>query len=140
MLGTAFDVLLSERAITVAVQSGSVSVAVNATGTVTLGPGQRAIIGRSNGTVSINAIGKAGIAAWRRGRLVVEGVPIADVVEELSRYHSGVFLLDDPALGARRVTGVFDLHHPDAALRAVLKPYGARILQITPYLLLVDGS
>ena len=44
------------------------------------------------------------------------------------------------ALGARRITGVFDLRDPEAALRAVLRPHGGRILAITPYMLVVQGS
>jgi transmembrane sensor len=139
VLGTAFDVLLSERSVTVAVQSGSVSVA-GSSQSVTLQPGQRAIVDRAAGTVTAATIGVAGIAAWRNGKLVVEGVPVAEVIEELDRHHTGVILLRDPVLGARRITGVFDLRDADAALRAVLRPYGGRVLAITPYMLVVQGT
>jgi transmembrane sensor len=140
VLGTAFDVLLSDRAVTVAVQTGSVSVtATHAGRTAMLQPGQRAIIDRAQGTISTGAISIAGMAAWRSGRLVAEGVPVAEIIDELARHHRGMILLRDPALAARRITGVFDLHDPEAALRAVLGPYGGRILRITPYLLVVEG-
>jgi transmembrane sensor len=139
VLGTAFDVLLSKHTVTVAVQSGSVSVASGAARAVALQAGQRGIIDRVHGTVSTDAVGTAGVAAWRGGRLVVEGVTVAEVVDELARHHAGFILLRDSALGARRITGVFDLRDPQAALRAVLKPYGGRILRITPYVLVVEG-
>ncbi|WP_119301505.1 FecR family protein [Dongia deserti] len=139
VLGTAFDVLLSDRAVTVFVQSGSVSVTADPARAVTLQAGQRAIVDRADGSIETSTISTAGIAAWRRGKLVVDGAPVADVLEELSRHYSGVILLRDPILGARRITGVFDLRDPDAALRAVLQPYGGRILRLTPYLLVVDG-
>ena len=140
VLGTAFDVLLSERFVTVAVQNGSVSVASDAARAVTLQPGQRAIIDRADGTIATGTVGTAGIAAWRNGRLVVEGVTVAEVLEELDRHHSGLILLRDPALGARRITGVFDLGDSPAALRAVVRPFGGRILRITPLVLVVDGG
>jgi transmembrane sensor len=139
VLGTAFDVLLSERGVTVAVQSGSVSVASGAARGVALRGGQRAIIDRAHGNLSTNAISTASVAAWRNGLLVVEGATVTEVVDELARHHSGFILLRDPALGARRITGVFDLKDPQAALRAVLKPYGGQILRITPYILIVEG-
>jgi transmembrane sensor len=139
VLGTAFDVLLSERSITVAVQQGSVSVAVPMS-SVTLQPGQRGIVDRADGTITAVTVGVDGIAAWRGGKLVVEGVPVADVIEELDRHHAGLILLRDPVLGARRITGVFDLRAPKAALRAVLQPHGGRILEITPYVLVVQGN
>jgi transmembrane sensor len=140
VLGTAFDVLLTEGSVTIAVQAGSVSVASGPLQSVTLNSGQRAIVDRADGAVTAATVGTTGIAAWRSGKLVVEGVPVAEVVEELDRHHSGVILLRDPALGARRITGVFDLQDPEAALRAVLRPYGGQILAITPYLLVVQGS
>lgn len=139
VLGTAFDVLLSERSVTVAVQSGSVTVA-GSSQSVTLQSGHRAIVDRADGTLTAAAVGVGGIAAWRSGKLVVEGVPVAEVIEELDRHHTGVILLRDPVLGARRITGVFDLRDADAALRAILRPYGGRILAITPYMLVVQGS
>ena len=139
VLGTAFDVLLSESAITVAVQNGSVSVATDPPRAIALQPGQRGIIDRTHGTISTDIVGTAGLAAWRSGRLVVEGATVAEVLEELDRYHSGFILLRDPALGARRITGVFDLRDPAAALRAVLKPHDGQILRITPYVLVIEG-
>jgi len=140
VLGTAFDVLLSERFVTVAVQTGSVSVAAGPTQVVTLQPGQRAIVDRANGVITAATVGVDGVAAWRDGKLVVEGVPVAEVIEALDRHHAGIILLRDPVLGARRITGVFDLRDPDAALRAVLRPYGGSVLAITPYMLVVQGS
>jgi len=140
VLGTAFDVLLSEHAVTVAVQTGSVSVTSGPHQAVTINPGQRAIVERADGAITAAAVGVGGIAAWRSGKLVVEGVPVAEVIEELDRHHAGVILLRDPVLGARRITGVFDLRDPDAALRAVLRPYGGSVLAITPYMLVVQGS
>jgi transmembrane sensor len=133
-------VLLSESSVTVAVQQGSVSVASGAAQAVTLKRGQRAIVDRVDGAITAATVGVGGIAAWRNGKLVVEGVPVADVIEELDRHHTGVILLRDPVLGARRITGVFDLRAPDAALRALLRPYGGQILEITPYVLVVQGS
>jgi transmembrane sensor len=85
-------------------------------------------------------VAPAQIASWRDGRLMVDNVTVADVVEEFRRYYPGVILLRDQRLAARRVTGVFDLHDPVAGLRAVLQPYGGHLTTITPWLLLVSGD
>jgi transmembrane sensor len=140
VLGTAFDVQLSERSVTVAVQQGSVSVAASHTQSVPLRAGHRAIVDRADGTIAAGTVGVASIAAWRNGKLVVEGIPVADVIEALDRHYAGLIMLRDPVLAARRITGVFDLRAPEAALRAVLRPYGGRILEITPYVLVVQGN
>lgn len=140
VLGTAFDVAFTDHAVTVAVERGSVQVTAPGSAASKLGPGDTATIDRASGAVVAGKTSPAGIAGWRTGRLAVEGVPVADVIEEIARHHRGWLLLRDPALGGRRVTGVFDLHNPEAALRALLQPYGAEILHITPYLLMVRGT
>jgi transmembrane sensor len=72
--------------------------------------------------------------------LIVHNAIVAEVIAELDRYRSGLILLQDRALATRKVTGVFDLRDPAAALRALLQPFGGRITAIAPYLLIVEGA
>jgi transmembrane sensor len=60
-------------------------------------------------------------------------------VEQIRRYSPGAILLTDDRLAQRRVTGVFDLQHPAAALRALVEPHAGEVAMLTPYLLVVTA-
>jgi transmembrane sensor len=57
--------------------------------------------------------------AWRTGKLVADGLPLAALVEEIARYHEVKILIAEPALAQRTVSGVFQLDSPDTILRAL---------------------
>lgn len=57
----------------------------------------------------------AAAAAWQRGVLVADGLPLAEVVAELARFRPG-WLDCDPAVAGLRVSGVFPLLDTDRAL------------------------
>ena len=46
-------------------------------------------------------------------------------------------LRDDAGLTSKRVTGVYDLRHPEAALRAVVQPHGGRVERYSAWVLVV---
>lgn len=138
--GTAFDLGLAESGITVALERGAVSLAGPDGANANLRPGEQAVFDRRQHSWQIGRIGVEDIAAWRAGQLIVHNATIAEVVAELDRYRSGLILVQDRALATRKVTGVFDLRDPAAALRALLQPFGGRITALTPYLLIVEGT
>ena len=81
------------------------------------------------------------VAAWRRGRLIANDRPVSEVVDELRPYFSGLIVLTDGAFGRRRVTGVYDLHDPVAALRALAQAHrGVSVRRISPWLMVVSGG
>lgn len=45
---------------------------------------------------------------WQARRLVFEQTPLADVIAEFNRYSEVPLRLEDPALTAKRVNGIFD--------------------------------
>lgn len=140
-IGTAFDVGMSEDSFAVAVEHGAVQVAY-ADGVqpvdARLGPGDRLRIDRATGTTVRRSGPPAQIAAWRQGRLIVEDATIGEVVDMLRRYHRGMIVLRDDTLAARRITGVYDLADPLAALRTALRPHAGTVEEYTPYLLVVS--
>ena len=77
------------------------------------------------------------VAAWREGRLFVQGRTLADLAETLERHAPGYILIADGDLAARRVTGSYDLTDIDGALSAMVQPHGGRVLHITPLLRIV---
>jgi transmembrane sensor len=135
VLGTAFDVGLSEEVVSVAVKRGLVGVRYDEGAThigEQVAPGSELVIRRDSGVVTRQSVPTAEIGSWSDGRLFVENATIADVVAELRRYHRGWILLGDDRIGQLRVTGLYNLHQPEQALRAMLLPVGGSMRQITP--------
>lgn len=96
-------------------------------GTVTLHAGEAAdlVSGRLE-----TARADPAARAWRDGRLVVSGRPLAEVLDELSGYRRGHILLLDRAAGARPVSGVFDLADTDGALDMLAASLGLRLTRV----------
>jgi transmembrane sensor len=138
VLGTAFDVDIGADTTRVAVERGRVAVRAAASEAV-LEAGDIALVGAAGLAEASQPV--AQIAAWRQGLLVVDDVPVADVVARLARYYDGIILVPDADFAARRVTGVFDLTDPARALRGLADAQGGYILTISPYFTaLVSGS
>lgn len=140
--GTAFDVRTADDALTVAVRSGTVEVAIARDSSLArkLTGGESLAIDRHSRNVEQGRVAPEDVASWRKGRLVVDDAPLAEVVEELGRYHRGFIVVRGPELAARRVTGVFDLRRPIDALDAIAGSQRASIIRITPYLLLLSSG
>lgn len=80
------------------------------------------------------------IAAWRTGRFIAQDETIEAVVGRLRRYYGGTIILADRNLARRSVTGVYNLRDPIDALRAIGQAHGARIRQITPWIVVISGG
>src|SRR3546814_8978580 len=75
-------------------------------------PGYRIHLARPSHSVDRNRIAISSIGSWRRGRLMIEDVPLSEGIDQLRRYYSGAIVLTSSELGDRRVTGVFDVDDP----------------------------
>lgn len=146
VLGTRFDVRRSAGAIVVRVIEGRVAVRTpNAAtdGRGTLAPlvaGDRLRIDLAANKIVRDRLPIEAMAAWRRGRLVVDGWTVRQVIDEIARYHRGFIILRGDALAARRISGSFDITRPANAVHAVAAAFGARVRSATGYLLIVDGG
>jgi len=134
VLGTAFDVRILGEATDVAVKQGVVSILSTHAERLTAGD-----VIRVGTTLRQEHIAPQRIAAWRDGRLIIEGATAGDVVEALSSYHRGVLLLDSN-LRQRQITGVFDLHRPEAALEALATSLGADVQFFTPWVVRIAAD
>lgn len=137
--GTAFDVDLSRSAVSVAVQSGSVQVrdrrgelAVPA-----LGAGDSLRVGLNQGPAQRSRVQLEQVAAWRQWQLLVNDRPLAEVIEQLRAYYPGVLLLQDRALGQRRITASLNLRSPGSALQLAIAPLGGQLTQWGPYITVI---
>ncbi|MCQ1770813.1 FecR family protein [Neorhizobium galegae] len=135
VLGTAFDVHIKPEDTTVELVRGLVGLTVDgAAKTFERSPGDSVTVSRTDGQVSRARLAPEDMAAWRNGRLFVNDVTVASVVDELQRYHSAWISIPSGDLANRRVTGLYDLSDPDRALEALVQPYGGRVHHISPYL------
>jgi transmembrane sensor len=135
-LGTAFDIALESGRARVTVASHSVRVSSGA-GEVIVEEGQESAYDAREAAKPARAANVGRATAWRRGRLMFEDRPLGDVVRALERYHRGFVYFVDPALRARRVTGVFNVDDPIAALDEIETSLGLHATHVTRYLTII---
>ncbi|MDO9418127.1 FecR family protein [Pararhizobium sp.] len=136
VLGTAFDVQLSSSETTVALARGVVSLSydlADVSADFELAPGEMAMVDHESGVFEKTAVSQESIGAWRTGRLFVNNVTIASMIEQLQRYHPAWIRVISRSLPMQRITGLYDLRDPDRALRAVVEPFGGRVRSVSPY-------
>ncbi|GFE88712.1 FecR family protein [Steroidobacter agaridevorans] len=100
VVGTRFDVRVSDSHVRVAVDEGVVAVN-NRSGALTRG--QRIDVLPDGAMTEVTQVDGSEVAAWREGRLVYDGATLAEVVSDLARYRPNVTLSSVEA-GKLRVT------------------------------------
>lgn len=140
VVGTSFDVALTDRSFTVAVATGAVRVSRDGApgDTVQLAPGEGVVFDRAGHASRRLATPAQSVAAWRRGQLVFEDAPLMDVVETLQRYEGGAIVVASADLRSKRVTGVYQASDPVGSLRILAGPYGGHVRTVSPYLTIVS--
>jgi len=137
-VGTVFDVRLLPKTIDVTVVHGSVELA-RLSGDKESGgkkeehlafitAGQQAQFGRK--VVSLALVSDAAIdrmLAWRRGVLIYNGQPLAQVVGDFNRYTNIRIEIADPSLNAISVGGYFEIGKTDALFEALENNFGVRV-------------
>ncbi|WP_168735307.1 FecR family protein [Pseudothauera rhizosphaerae] len=66
-------------------------------------------------------------SAWQRGNIVFRATPLSDAVEEINRYRPGRVMLTSEALAARQISGQFQIHNLDEAIRQIQQIYDADV-------------
>lgn len=133
-LGTAFDVNLTDDGASVTVLEHAVSVATDrATSPSRVEINQQVSYNHEGRLGDIKPVDPLLATAWRDGRLVFDERTIASVVEEIGRYVPGKILIADAAVGARRVSGSFDLSDPVRALQGLAEAFDIKVARIGPY-------
>lgn len=131
VVGTRFAVLAG-AATSVTVDSGIVACANGQGASVRVTAGQRVSISQKTITPP-SKIDPERAFAWLKGRLIFKDRPLADVLDELDRYHPGLIVIANGRLGDSRVTGNYKLDDT-AAVRALADIAGARVTTVSPYL------
>lgn len=139
--GTAFNVDLEDKQIDVAVTHGSVKVSDKTSGQPLSQPltaGQRLTYDRDLHQANLQSMPVNQISPWRNGQLIANNARLGDVVAQMRRYLPGLIMLGDDDLANKRVTGVYDIDQPEAALAALAKAHGATVSYRTPWVRIVS--
>ncbi len=136
VLGTAFSVRRNGPGTDVAVQRGRVAVATpDGTQRVELVAGQSLSV--SNDAAIRGAIRPDRVASWRESVAIVDDQSIGDVIDRIRPWYGGYIIARGPGLKSRRVSGVYDLRHPDQALEALARAHKVTVSRVSPWLRIV---
>lgn len=137
VVGTAFAVELLDNGVQVAVEHGRVRVG-SGLYRQEIGPGQMLRIDPAHLQDARPADIVGPIAPWRENLLVARNETIDSLVGKVAAAHTGFVWLRDTELGRQRVTGLYDLNHPEQALASMVRPHGGQVRRIWPNVLLID--
>lgn len=141
VVGTSFDVRRDSSGVAVAVQEGIVEVSYSAASgkdAERLTPGQ-AVKWTWRGRSTRTDMPPGLVATWRQGQLVLHDQLLGDAVDQFRRYYRGTIVLADSALASKPITGAYNLSDPEEALRAMARVHGARVRQITPWMIVISS-
>jgi len=82
---------------------------------IRLGAGERAAV-TTGGIEPNTGPSLESVAAWTERRLVFRDESLGAVVSEFNRYRTRALVLDDPQLGALKISGAFDLNDPESLI------------------------
>jgi len=141
VVGTSFDILRDSSGVFVAVQEGVVEVSRSAG---VQKPAERLTPGQSvkwswRGEPTRADVPPGLIATWRQGQLILHDQRLGDAVDQFRRYYKGTIVLTDAALANKPITGAYNLDDPEEALRAMARVHGARVRQITPWIIVISS-
>ncbi len=75
--------------------------------------------------------------AWRTGRIILEGRPLAAALREIGRYHDRYILLLNNAAADRRVSGVFSTAQSGTAIEVLARTQNLRVTRL-PWLTILS--
>jgi transmembrane sensor len=124
VLGTQFEVRLQPVGAQVTVLSGKVGVSAGGDhAQQLLNAGQRVSYDALS-TRDPAAVDSENQLAWRQGWLNYYRTPLADVIDDLRRYYPGRIVLLNDQLAAKRISGSFPSHDPEAVLAGLKSVVG----------------
>lgn len=135
-VGTRFDVDLQGRKTDVVVSEGIVEVASGQQAALRLEAGQGVTYQAGQPPGPLRQEDAQASSAWQRGKLIFNRRPLGEVLAKLGRHLPGKLHLTDGALRELRISGVFELDDPQAALRTLEQTQPLRITRL-PLLTLI---
>ncbi|WP_426089480.1 FecR family protein [Janthinobacterium sp. PSPC1-1] len=139
-LGTRFTVRRDDGATILSMLESKVLAQVPQHPAVVVQAGQRTRI-TDDGVGPLTTIDAASVHdAWRAYQLVVDDLPLAEVLDELARHRPGQLHYDRTQIAGIRVAAVLPLDDTDKALQLLIDNFPQlRIRMLTRYLVMVDA-
>ena len=139
-LGTRFTVRREDGATILSMLESKVLAQVPQHPAVVVQAGQRTRI-TDDGVGPLTSIDAASVQdAWRARQLVVDDLPLAEVLDELTRHRPGQLHYDRAQIAGIRVAAVLPLDDTDKALQLLIDNFPQlRIRMLTRYLVMVDA-
>jgi len=139
-LGTRFTVRSEDGATVLSMLESKVLAQVPQHPAVVVQAGQRTRI-TDDGVGPLTSIDAASVHdAWRARQLVVDDLPLAEVLDELARHRPGQLHYDRAQVAGIRVAAVLPLDDTDKALQLLIDNFPQlRIRMLTRYLVMVDA-
>ncbi|WP_300573378.1 FecR domain-containing protein [Phenylobacterium sp.] len=140
VLGTAFNVdRLASGRVEVAVYRGAVSFRARGGPSEELGRGERASV--EHGLLLVDApFDPVGGPDWMGGWFDAADSSLAELVEKLDRFSDRPITLAHPDLGARRITGRFQISAPDKVMSVMAEAYGVQISEADGRIVISDAE
>ncbi len=111
--GTSFEIDKQENKVDLSVETGLVEIHYDDVVTA-VGRGNIASFDLKDRRLELAPIDESKIALWRENKLYFDNVSLSEVVDEFNRYFEAGIILNDPDLGAEKVSGVYEITGPDA--------------------------
>jgi transmembrane sensor len=124
-VGTKFDVRQDGQTARVTLVEGVVEVRGRGSATWVLQPGEQVSVGVTQAKTPANA-GSA--TSWTQGRVVFQGLPLGQAIDEINRYTTHKIRLADAAVASVPVTGSFETGDSSAFVSAVSDLHGLRAM------------
>jgi transmembrane sensor len=105
----------------------------------TLVPGERLTFAGTN-TAKIDRPALERVTAWERGEVALDNTLLGEAVTEMNRYSRQKIVIEDPALAAIRVSGIFQAGDSANFAQAVARTYHMRVLHQPDAILLATGG
>jgi len=137
-VGTEFNVRLHESTATVTVVEGVVRVSrpprsaegLSAGSSIEVSQNEAVSYSHADGLGSLRRSDPVTSLAWQRGQMVFNKRPLGEVIDELNQRWDRRVFVAGPKLRQLPVNGVFDIHDPDAVVRAVERTFHVRSLSL----------
>ncbi|MDF2901440.1 MAG: anti-FecI sigma factor, FecR [Phenylobacterium sp.] len=119
--GTAFNIDRAAGRVAITLLQGAVEVrpAAGRGPTALLRPGQQFVVDDARGVRVVQLANAEDVTAWRSGKLIFDGTPLAEAVGRVNRYANGRLLTVTPATADLPVTGAFNAGDSEAFAEAV---------------------
>ncbi len=138
--GTAFAVRDRGEIATVTVTDGSVAVsspASDAESRLLIAAGERVSYAKGGAPGPVGEADIVSTTAWRKGMIVIDGLPLDRAIQEIDRYLPGRVLLVADTSAFEPVTARLSLRTLNSGLEALAATHGLAVIQVAGYLTIV---